>query len=66
MDRGAWQATVHEVARVRHDLGTKPPPPPPHPVLAGACKTFVAACKHLVAMCGIQFPDQALNLGPLY
>ena len=29
MDRGAWQATVHEVARVRHDLATKPSPPPP-------------------------------------
>ena len=26
MDRGAWQATVHEVTRVRHDLLTKPPP----------------------------------------
>ena len=25
MDREAWQATVHEVARVRHDLATKPP-----------------------------------------
>ena len=25
MDRGAWRATVHEVARVRHDLATKPP-----------------------------------------
>ena len=25
-DRGAWQATVHGVARVRHDLATKPPP----------------------------------------
>ena len=24
MDRGAWQATVHGVARVRHDLATKP------------------------------------------
>ena len=24
-DRGAWQATVHGVARVRHDLVTKPP-----------------------------------------
>ena len=23
MDRGAWWATVHEVARVRHDLATK-------------------------------------------
>ena len=23
MDGGAWQATIHGVARVRHDLGTK-------------------------------------------
>ena len=28
MDRGAWQSTVPEVARVGHDLATKPPPPP--------------------------------------
>ena len=27
MDGGAWQATVHRVASVRHDLVTKPPPP---------------------------------------
>ena len=27
MDRGAWQATVHGVARVGHYLATKPPPP---------------------------------------
>ena len=26
MDRGAWQATVHGLARVGHDLATKPPP----------------------------------------
>ena len=25
MDRGAWQATVHEVARIGHDLATKLP-----------------------------------------
>ncbi|KAB0338933.1 hypothetical protein FD754_024244 [Muntiacus muntjak] len=25
MARGAWQATVHGAARVRHDLATKPP-----------------------------------------
>ena len=25
MDRGAWQSTVHGIARVRHDLETKPP-----------------------------------------
>ena len=27
MDREAWQATVHGVARVGLDLATKPPPP---------------------------------------
>ena len=27
MDREAWGATVHGVARVRHDLAAKPPPP---------------------------------------
>ena len=26
MERGAWETTVHEVARVGHDLSTKPPP----------------------------------------
>ena len=26
MDRGAWQATVHEVARVKHNSAAKPPP----------------------------------------
>ena len=30
MDRGAWQATVHGVASVGHDLVTKPPPSPPY------------------------------------
>ena len=28
LDRGTWQATVHGVTRVGHDLATKPPPPP--------------------------------------
>ena len=28
MDRGSWQAIVHVVTRVEHDLATKPPPPP--------------------------------------
>ena len=27
MDRGAWWATVQNVARIGHDLATKPPPP---------------------------------------
>ena len=29
MDRGAWWATVHGVARAGHDLATKPPPQRP-------------------------------------
>ena len=29
IDRGAWQATVNGVARVRQNLATTPPPPPP-------------------------------------
>ena len=29
MDRGAWWATVHGIARVGHDLVTKTPKPPP-------------------------------------
>ena len=28
VDRGAWQATVHGIARVGHDLATKPPEAP--------------------------------------
>ena len=28
MDREAWQATVHQVTRVAHNLATKPSPPP--------------------------------------
>ena len=31
MDRGAWQATVHGVVKVRHDLVTKPPSGNHHP-----------------------------------
>ena len=33
MDRGAWLATVHGVARVGHDFETKPPPLALVPVL---------------------------------
>ena len=32
MDKGAWQATVHGVTRVRHDLATQPQPPPLLPI----------------------------------
>ena len=33
MDGGAWWATVHGVARVTHDLATKPPLPPTYKAL---------------------------------
>ena len=33
MERGAWQATVHGIARVGHDLATKSPPLPPRYLL---------------------------------
>ena len=36
MDRVALWALVHGVARVRHDIATKPPPPPPPPILKTA------------------------------
>ena len=41
MDRAAWQATVHGVASVGHNLATKPPPPclPPKPVLFRGTET---------------------------
>ena len=42
MDRGAWQAIVHGVTRVRHDLATKPPPPP-H--LAQICRIVMPQCE---------------------
>ena len=40
MGRGAWQATVHGVARVRQDLVTTPPPP----------KTFTSNSSETVIM----------------
>ena len=45
MDRGAWQATVHGVARVGHDLVTKSPLPLRSRILKDCfglleCRTF--------------------------
>ena len=51
MDRGAQQAIVHGVARVGHNLVTKPPPPPCSKLcyaLNLCCpiyQTLTAACK---------------------
>ena len=56
MDRGSWQATVRGVARVGHDLATKPLPPP-HlvtPMLVVMNSTFAVvqslSCVHLFVM----------------
>ena len=40
MDRGAWQATVHEAARVEHDLATKPPLPLCFQLLPSALSSY--------------------------
>ena len=40
MDRGAWRATVHGVARVGHDLATKPPPPVCHHITSHLSKNL--------------------------
>ena len=37
IDRGTWWAIVHWVARVRHDLATKPPPPPTFSYFKNLC-----------------------------
>ena len=42
MNRGAWWATVHEVARVGHDLATKPPPPRHYGLIISICCTLQA------------------------
>ena len=42
MDRGAWQATDHEITRVGHDLVTKPPP---QQKLTQLCKATLAQLK---------------------
>ena len=44
-DREAWQATVHGITRVRHDLATKlPPPPPPQTHLQTGGQIAPATC----------------------
>ena len=37
MDRGAWQAIVYGVTRVRHDLVTNPPHHHYHQILVAVC-----------------------------
>ena len=49
MDRGAWWDTVHEVARVRHDLVTKPPPP----VFFYVCRGFPGSSARNESICNV-------------
>ena len=46
MDRGAWQATVHGVTKVGHDLATKPTNHP-IPLFIAALFTIAKTWKHL-------------------
>ena len=56
MDRGAWQATVHGVTSVRHDLATKSPPPGIFLVkiyhLDGMFQTNVLVSQLCLTLCG--------------
>ena len=63
IDRGAWQATAHEVAKVRHDWATEPPPSGPLEVLkagpsvGGAAKAVGAgASRSGGGHCPVQAP----------
>ena len=57
MDRGAWRATVHGVARVGHDSVTKPPIPPPVKTLVIRA-TGTEMARDVVLTC---FRQQSLN-----
>ena len=48
VDRGAWQATVNGIARVRHDLVTKPPPS--HRIIHEQSENFSLKEKHTETM----------------
>ena len=52
MDRGAWQATIHGVARVRHDLATKPPPWE---------RETECMCEHCVCVCVCDFCPSVIH-----
>ena len=53
MDRGAWQAIVHGITRVRHDLETKAPPPPDEKTLEVGSTTISMfnITEHLKTLC---------------
>ena len=59
MDRGAWQAIIHAVTRVGHNLATKPPPSSAylrwliflHAVLNPACDSSSLAFPIMYSVC---------------
>ena len=51
MDRGAWWAPVHGVARVGHDLATKPPPQPNTSHLYSPSLYFLLQTSSLLRAC---------------
>ena len=61
MDIGAWQATVHRVARFRHNLVTKLPPCDKHL----RAKNFVAVrflqCKVIFSYQSVQFSHSVVS-----
>ena len=64
MDRGAWWGTVHGVARVRHDLATKPPPLCQssqwcHPTISSSVICF-SSCLQSFPASGSFFPNEPI------
>ena len=61
MDRGAWQAAVHEVARVGHDLATTPPPSllPPKKKIQKVTK--ILPCPVRIYLCETRFSSVYFN-----
>ena len=53
MNRGAWQATFHGIARVRHDLVTKPPPPHRKKIFLIKKKKYQPLCRPDRYICGL-------------
>ena len=50
-DRGAWRATVHGVARVGHDLATKPPDPLDYMVNCMQAEQWRISLRWVILLC---------------
>ena len=48
MDRGAWRATVHGVARVRHNLVTKPSQKSPNLIIPRVISLIIYKNTHII------------------